>query len=213
MGREDPRVARSRSCILAAASEALSQDGAAGVTVEGVAERAGVAKTTVYRLWADRDELLLAAFECLTEVKAAYPDTGDLRADLIGELRALDVSVRTESWGRALPALIDRSEREPAMAELARQLSERRRSVMIDRLTADIDAGRLRPDADPELMTTQLIGSVFFRRFFSRQPFPDAEIAELVDRVVGAAAPAVTPTGSPRRATSSGSVGRARSRD
>ena len=55
------RRARSDQAILAAARELLAQGGVPGLTIEGVAARSGVAKTTIYRRWRDRDELALAA--------------------------------------------------------------------------------------------------------------------------------------------------------
>lgn len=178
--RVDPRVARSRACIVAAASAALQEHGAAGVTMEGVAERAGVAKTTVYRLWSDRSELLLAAFEQLAE-QPSIDDTGDLRADLGAHLRSFAAALDREAWPRSLPALVDLSERDPRVAELAIELGVRRRRHLEQRLVDAVGRGELPADTDIGFLVSVLVGPLFHRRYFSRQTTSDEQIARLVD--------------------------------
>src|SRR6476646_2234152 len=78
------RRARSDEAILAATRELLVEGGVPGLTIEGVAARSGVAKTTIYRRWRDRDELALAAvWDDLVSGLKAPRDVGDTRAELL----------------------------------------------------------------------------------------------------------------------------------
>jgi AcrR family transcriptional regulator len=185
---EDPRVARSRSCIIAAALEILESEGAAAVTVEGVAARAGVARTTVYRLWPGRGPLLVAAFEAV-KIEHVVPVTDDLRADLIAHLEGLDAGLATHTWPHALPSLVEVAERDIEVAELARELSVRRRAPLVARLQRAVDAGELAADADLDAIVSQLAGPLFYRRFFTRQPPLPMPPGRLVDAVLSAWSP------------------------
>lgn len=75
------------TCHAAVLAEAVDS-GVAGLTVEGVARRAAVAKTSIYRHWRTVDDLLLEALIEAYPVEVPTPDGGDLRADL---LRSLDL--------------------------------------------------------------------------------------------------------------------------
>jgi len=73
----DPRIARSRAKLLAAATDLLVESGPRGVTVDAVAERSGVAKSTLYRHWSSRDELLVAVMRChVPEMQSVDPGLG-----------------------------------------------------------------------------------------------------------------------------------------
>ncbi|MET0580210.1 MAG: helix-turn-helix domain-containing protein, partial [Ilumatobacteraceae bacterium] len=115
---QDPRVARSRTKMLAAATELLVEDGPRGVTVDAVAERSGVAKSTLYRHWSSVHELLVDVMRC--NVPDALPI--DLGAGFQAALHAwIDHGVATLSapeWARILPALLDLRTHSPEMAEL-----------------------------------------------------------------------------------------------
>src|ERR1017187_7822073 len=86
--RGRPRSEEADRAILRAATELLAERGLHGLSIEEVASRAGVAKTTIYRRWHSRGTLALDAF--LAEFKALQPlpDTGILRDDLLAALRA-----------------------------------------------------------------------------------------------------------------------------
>ena len=95
--RPDPRVERSRQAILEATLQLLARDGDVGsLTVEAVAARSGVAKTTIYRHWPTKQALVVDAVRVVCFPEAATPNTGDLRADLVacfeGMVRAGPVS-------------------------------------------------------------------------------------------------------------------------
>jgi AcrR family transcriptional regulator len=181
--RVDPRCERSQQRALAAAVELLREDGLPGLTFEAVAARSGVAKTTLYRHFADRAALHLAAVESVGPV-AVMSFSGDLRADLVDFLSGLEYSLHHSDFGAILPTAIDGAERSEQMADLARAAASQRREQMIERLRAARDAGSLVDDADLDLLTSLLVGPVFYRRFLSRQPFDPMFVPALVDQVL-----------------------------
>ena len=181
--RVDPRCERSRHRALAAAVSLLREEGLPGLTFEAVAARSGVAKSTLYRHFADRSALHLAAIESVGPV-AVMAFTDDLRDDLVDFLSKLERSLHRSDFGAILLTAVDGAERSSQMADLARAAAAQRREQLNDRLRSAQEAGWLPDDADLQLLTTQLVGPLFYRRFFSRQPYDPAFVPSLVDQVL-----------------------------
>ena len=81
------RSAESHAAILAATVALLEEVGYRGLTIEGVARRAGVGKQTIYRWWdGSKAALVMEAFTDVGDDRVVPPDTGDVRADLLGIL-------------------------------------------------------------------------------------------------------------------------------
>src|SRR4051812_28120293 len=93
--RTGGRSARVVSEVLSATLEVFSEHGYAGLSVEAVALRAGVNKTTIYRRWPTKVDLLGAALFSLRDEDPEPPDTGSLREDLVGVLRQLVTRIET----------------------------------------------------------------------------------------------------------------------
>jgi TetR/AcrR family transcriptional regulator of autoinduction and epiphytic fitness len=112
----DPRVERSRAVILTAAVAELAEVGYGGVTIEAVAARAGVGKSTIYRHWNDKLELIADAFETFHE--RMVPDLGERPpreciAILLGHVAEVVVD---STFSRCIPAMIEGAERDPGCA-------------------------------------------------------------------------------------------------
>lgn len=156
--------------------------GVQGLTIEGVAARAGVAKTTIYRRWRSRDELALAVLLEMVAQVAAVPDHGDTRRELV---EFVDGAVRilgTTLMGRVMQGLVSELADDPELAKafrdqvVAARLAEVRR--VVDR---GIDRGDLLPDTDAELANELLFGPVYYRLLLSGGSL-DAKLApRLVD--------------------------------
>src|SRR5215468_4276571 len=100
------RRARSDEAILEATRALLAEDGVRGLTIEGVAARSGVAKTTIYRRWRDRDELALAAvWDDLLSGLHAPRDSGDTRADLLSFVEPVITVLRSPLMSSVLRGL------------------------------------------------------------------------------------------------------------
>src|SRR5437763_17134528 len=123
-GRQlDPRVERSRTLILTAGVEELADVGYGQVTIESSAGRAGVGKSTIYRHWPDKLELIADAFETFHE--QMVPDLGDLPARDAVELLVRHVAevVTHSTFSRCIPALIEGAERDARVRDFHHRYS------------------------------------------------------------------------------------------
>jgi AcrR family transcriptional regulator len=176
---QDPRVARSRMKMLAAATELLVEDGPRRVTVDAVAERSGVAKSTLYRHWNSVHELLVDV------MRANVPDPMpvDLHAGFDAALHSwIDHGVATLSapdWARILPALLDLRNHSPEMAELVDADFEANLETVATILELGAAEGHLPAGLDPRLVTQTLIGPLILAVLSG-----DENVAELADYVV-----------------------------
>ena len=180
---EDPRRAKSRARALAAAVELLRDEGLQGLTIEAVAARSGVAKTTIYRQFENRDALHLAAVDSVRGV-AALADTGDLVADVAAFCVALNRALRTGDFGPLLSTAFDGAERSESLARMMSDSGEQRRAVLLDRLRQAQCDGVLPDDIDVDMLNSQLVGPLVYRRFVSRQPTTAAWVNALVAAVL-----------------------------
>jgi TetR/AcrR family transcriptional regulator, regulator of autoinduction and epiphytic fitness len=181
----DPRVERSRMLILRAAVEELAEGGYGGVTIESVAARAGVGKSTIYRHWPDKLALIADAFETFHE--QLVPDLGDLpvRDAVALLLRHVADVVLDSTFSRCIPALIEGAERDPRVREFHHRYSADRRQAIIDLIARGIQAGQIPSAIDPELATTTLLGAIFYRRLMTSEPFNPGDAEQLVTLVLG----------------------------
>ena len=139
--RTDPRILRSRAVILEAAVQELAEVGYGGVTIEAVAARAGVGKSTIYRLWRDKLDLIADAFETFHE--RMVPDLGELPHARAIELLLGHVAevVVDSTFSRCIPAMIEGAERDPRVRDFFHAYSAERRQALIDLIRRGIEEG------------------------------------------------------------------------
>lgn len=181
----DPRVLRSRAAVIGATLSLLTERGIAGTTIEAVAERSGVAKTTIYRQWDSQPGLVLDAFNSVRQ-SPVDPDTGTLRGDLLDLLTGF---ARALSGGPApglMFALIDAAERDPTFAALHRREAQDRHAVILAVVSRGVRRGELPAGTDPAEVLDLLAGPVFHRRAVSAGSVDVAFAARIVDRVLAA---------------------------
>lgn len=166
--------------VLHAAADLLFEVGFEGTTVDEVARRAGVAKATVYRRWASKDDLTREAFAGLIDYSVPMPDTGTLEGDL---REAYTASVRLvdrpggPAWVRTVA---QECAREPRIAQLVNQGIEARAQAARALLDRAVARGEARPGVDVRQLI-DLIEGRLLSRALGYQPMPDAaEIEELV---------------------------------
>jgi AcrR family transcriptional regulator len=182
-----PRSARADAAILEAAIDAFVDRGWDALTIEGVAARAGVSKSTIYRRYPCRVDLLLAAARRLAQERDAVPDTGTLRTDLVEMVSSFVRMVTTTRTGQAIPMMVAATAKHPELAAPYREfLAERRAAwrVVVDR---GIVRRELRPGVDVELVIDLLVGPLFYRTCVSHQPIDAGWVTALVDSVLRAA--------------------------
>ena len=193
--RGRPRDSAVDRRVLDAAWELLHAKGLEGLKVDEVAERAGAAKTTVYRRWPTKDHLTVAlAARILGEVPIA--DTGNLRADLTGFAAALADNLNrlrlagNPAGGRSAglaAELAAATARHPDIGELVRAGFAARHQLAQARLRRARDAEGLRADLDPELLIDQVAGPVWYRVLVTGAPVGRSYAERLVTAVLDGA--------------------------
>ncbi|WP_311836328.1 TetR/AcrR family transcriptional regulator [Cellulomonas fimi] len=174
---------RSRAAVIAATLDLVRENGIAATTIEAVAERSGVAKTTIYRQWDAQPALVLDAIAS-TLREPADPDTGTLRQDLVVLLAGLAAALHRSPAAALMPALIEAAERDPAFAALHRHEATHRHRVVRDVITRGIDRRELPQDTDPDEVLDLLTGPVFYRRWVSTGAVDQHFTTRIVDVVL-----------------------------
>jgi TetR/AcrR family transcriptional regulator, regulator of autoinduction and epiphytic fitness len=183
----DPRIQRTRDAVLPATLSVLADGGFANFTMEGVAEAAGVGKSTVYRYWPTKIALLRDALEGLNRQPDVELEAGSAPARIERLLEHLAAALSDSLLSACLPALIEAAERHPEVAEFLHQYSDRRRATLTAVIRTGIEAGELPTHLDPELAALALSGPIFYRRLMTGTPLPTADIRNLVRQVLGPA--------------------------
>ncbi|MEU9008668.1 TetR/AcrR family transcriptional regulator [Streptomyces sp. NPDC048479] len=181
-GNRHGRSEKARQAVLEAADDLLAEKGFAGVTMEGIAARAGVAKQTIYRWWNSKTDVLVDAFLQDLAEELTPPDHGDIALDLRAYLRQLGHFLSQSDAGAVFKALIAQTQHDPAFAEdfRARYLDEQRRR---DRLPLERAArrGQLPADLDMAAETDQLVGPLYYRVLVTNEPIDQDFTDRLVD--------------------------------
>jgi len=192
--RPDPRVERSRQAILDATLQLLARDGDVGsLTVEAVAARSGVAKTTIYRRWRDKWELALDAVMIDMLPRLDEPvDVGDTRKELLTVINSVVKTLATPPYGQAMQALVSQIATDADLARVYReQVVEPRHAELTPVIKRGIARGDLRPDTDVRLIHELLVGPIFYRLLFSGAPLDRNLGRRIVDAILAGFAPRV----------------------
>lgn len=184
----DPRAARSRAAALTAAQELLVEQGWAAVTHVAVAARSGVGRTTLYRHWPDTSGMLRDAI--VQRIQAAHiTPSGDLRADLVGELDALRKLLHDPVSEYGMRAVIERAGADPGFAALKQELYAAGSRVQREILERARAAGELPADLDVDLAIDRLAGPLVYRRLLAGGAFGTDVVRAVVDGFLAAESP------------------------
>jgi AcrR family transcriptional regulator len=189
--KPDPRLERSKQAILAATRELLAEGDVDALTIEAVAARSGVAKTTIYRRWRDKWELALDAVMLDLLAGFAEPvDVGDTRKELLTFTQAVVKSLASVPTGPAMQGLTSRIATDPELGRVYREEAVGfRRAQLRPVIERGIERGDLRPDADVALVHELLVGPLFYRLLFAGGKIDRRLGMRLVDAVLDAFAP------------------------
>lgn len=168
----DPRVERTHALVVAAAAELLADEGFERITIDGIAERSGVARSTIYRHWPDRADLLAQAFGVVCSVEPTG-DHGSLVGDLRHKVGMLAHGLNEETWGRMLPSLIGAAEHDDDLRRALLRFNGDRRAETIELLERAVTRGEIDGDQDLAGALERFIGPFFFRRVMTHQPIDD----------------------------------------
>ena len=184
--RENPRTRRVRELILETAIEVLLDQGAQGVTAANVAERADVARTTIYRHWPDQRSLLLATIENLATGRELPEAIGPLDDDVRRTLRQLRERLAYREVHSVFGALAGFAEQEAAFGDAQRMFVEGLNQPMVAVLQAAKNRGELAVDTDCAFEATMLTGPLLHQHLALRNEITDHLIGEVADRWLAA---------------------------
>ena len=184
-GNRHGRSEEARRAILEAADNLLVERGFAGVTMEGIAAAAGVAKQTIYRWWRSKTDVLMDAF--LEDVaEATHPPTsGTLSANLQHHLLWLTKMLANSDTGAVFRALIAEAQHDSELAlRLRTQFIEPQRIRDFLPFEQAIQRGELPLDFDIEAAVEELLSPIYYRVLVSGQPISQSYIGGLVRRLL-----------------------------
>jgi AcrR family transcriptional regulator len=170
-----PRSERADKAIVEATLDLLAEEsGVAGVSIEAVAARAGVGKTTIYRRWPSKEALIVHALGAVKE-PLPEPSGRSARADLLEIARRLASSGHSR-YSRCFWNVTGSAEKYPELYARYRQdVLEPRRDIIRRAIRRGIEAGELRDDLDVEVVLSLLLGALTARRPKERVPADHAE--------------------------------------
>ncbi|RZQ59398.1 TetR/AcrR family transcriptional regulator [Amycolatopsis suaedae] len=176
--------ARRERDIHAATLELLTEVGYDGLTIEGVAARSGVNKTTIYRWWPSKDALLGSAMVEADVLAIRLPDTGSLRGDLESLLRQIAALLTGPDTSPVVTALLGAATHRPELGEVVRRFFADRLGRELPMFERAVRRGELRDGVDPATVMDLLAGAVWVRALLRGQPPRPAYVRETVDLVL-----------------------------
>lgn len=187
VGEQRPggRSARVRESILTATFELLAEVGYEHLSIEDVADRAGVHKTTVYRRWPAKADLVLEAALAFSEETIPIPDTGSLLGDLTALGRGVVANLTSDAGARRSLSLVAAT---ASSGELAESM-HRFWAVRMDRsaaiVTRAIERGEIAVGTDPNLVVEAVVAPLWIRLLLTGEPIEDGLADRLAALVTG----------------------------
>jgi len=184
-----PRSESARQSILSSTLKLLGENGFSDLTIEEVAERAGVGKATVYRWWPNKAGLIADAFASSTTRRLRFPDTGSVFTDMSQQMRQL-VKVFRSRRGRIVAAILaaGQSDKDVIAAFRERFLWPRRREAYAT-LARGIRRGELRRIIDPDVLLDSLYGPIYMRFLIQHDNLTPEFVDRVCEIVLGSARP------------------------
>jgi AcrR family transcriptional regulator len=179
-----PRSAAADQAILGTAIRLLAEQGYDAMSIEGVAAAAGVGKTTIYRRYPNKRDLVVAALGSVAAILPEQLDSGSARDDILALISdTLDVMRRTGIGFSMAGTFLVKERVEPMLLALFRErVLWPRLELGTQILRRGIERGELRPDIEPEVVLPILVGSTFARHI-AGLPEDEAWLGTMVDTV------------------------------
>lgn len=175
--------------VLAATLEVLAEVGYEALRIEDVAARAGVNKTTVYRRWPTKQDLVRAAFRSITVDRAITPNTGSLRGDLLFIARHMAAHASSPEL-QGLRRLLFAEDRDAELVAIAQSIHESMEALPRPVIEAAEARGELAPGIDATLIFRCMAATIHHRLGMERRPIDEGFLAQLVELLLmGALAP------------------------
>jgi AcrR family transcriptional regulator len=185
--RGRPRSEKARTAILAAAIDLLLEQGLHAMSMDDVAQRAGVSKATIYRWWPSKELLALDALATAwaTPTPDTQRNTGSLRGDLLAGLRTWLRQLKQRPYGRVIAGLVAQAQTDPEFAKLYREhFVQPRRANTRELLRRAIDRGEIPPDTNIDVTLDLLYGPIYHRLLHGHAPLTDRFAQQVIDTVI-----------------------------
>lgn len=177
--RPGGRSAKVRAAVLDAVLDQLAAGGPHAVTVDAIAGRARVHKTTVYRRWPDRSDLIRDALADRLDAALHIPDTGDIDTDLDVLGRSVAAVLSSPLVAGVTRALVSASP-DAEIVGLGQDYWAHRLAAVEPRIQAAIASGQLPAHTDPARLIRAVAAPLFFRLLVSRDVVEEATAAQAV---------------------------------
>lgn len=195
--RPGGRTARTRGAVFDATVAELAACGYDRLSIEAVAQRAGVHKTTIYRRWGTREQLVAEALQVMAERRIPIPDTGHVQADLGALARAVAAVLRSDEGAGAVRALAAGAPGSPEIARVGRQFWATRLQEVMPLIERGVARGQLPPGTDGALVITAVAAPLYHRLLVTGEVPDDSSADRAASAALAAARAGVfTPPGS-----------------
>jgi len=177
------RSERVRQQVLYATADLIAEVGVERASIDEVANRSGVAKSTIYRHFASKPVLVVEAVHtCMSH--PILTDTGSVRDDLIGCFAGMTKASYEGRLGDMMLSLMDAAQRDPELGRLVRGMHEQKRRVAIDVVERAVARGELPADLDVDLFVTMLSGPLVYTKLVRRQRVTEQLVSSVVDTML-----------------------------
>jgi AcrR family transcriptional regulator len=196
-----PRSEEARRKTLTTVVELIVERGVASLSIEEVAARSGVAKTTIYRRWPERASLIIDAVRTTFE-HIGIPDTGSLRGDLDEYFGGVIRADLTGPAGKIMPCIIDAASRDPEIETLLHRIGVERQQPILTIVARAQGRGELPDELDPVIVFGTIVGPIVFRKVVQRQPIDAGYVSACLDVAIAGLRASRSPVaaGAPSRA-------------
>lgn len=186
MDELDPRIIRTRASVLRAATDLLVEGGPSAVTMDAIVARSGVAKSTIYRHWQSRDDVLVDVFsDCAPNLEPPAPDIA-FEPALRSVMAAIVTYFQDPQWARIVPALLMLKTHADGVADLEKRLEKNQSDTISEILQRGVTEGTIAPDLDLDVATAQLVGPLLFAQLTGGTPLDHALAERTVDTFLAA---------------------------
>ncbi len=185
VGEQRPggRAARVRAAVLRATSELLMEVGYDELTFEDVAARAGVHKTTVYRRWPTKPELVGEAVRIQSAEAVPVPDTGSVADDLRQLAREVVANVGSAGGARRSRSIVAAASSSEELASTVHAFWAHRIEATTPIVERAIERGELPASTDPGLLIEAVVAPIWLRLLLTGEPIDDT-LADAVTEMV-----------------------------
>jgi AcrR family transcriptional regulator len=178
----DRRSERARQAILDAALELCQEQSFAGLTMEGIAKRAGVGKQTIYRWWSSKAAILLEALTDRATATLEFPDTGDIVADLRAQMSTVVGAFNDPMFAAYSRGLIAAAQSDPEIAAaVVKTVIQPRVDLCVERLEKAQQAGAVRRDLDPRDIVELLYAPLYYRLLLHTRPVTSDQVDTVLE--------------------------------